>query len=241
MALQWGRATLVGDTFRRIRQSLVTGLLVVAPLALTIWGLFFLVNLADNLIRILPKSLRPEQIVGFPIPGLGLLLVLLILFIVGGLARLYVGRRVIEGYEGFLKRVPVVSSVYAGLKQFLETIFSDNKTAFSQAVVIEYPRKGVYSLAFVTNETSPVRAQPELVSVFLPTTPNPTSGFFLMLPREDIRYLNISTEEAFTMIMSAGLVVKEPLSFRVAEQSEQRERAEAIVSDDQMIDQGDVE
>ena len=232
---------MVGNTFRRIRQSLVTGLLVVAPLALTIWGLFFLVNLADNLLKILPQSLRPEEFFGFPIPGLGLLLVLLILFVVGGLARLYVGRRVIEGYEGFLKRVPIVSSVYAGLKQFLETIFSGNKTAFSQAVLIEYPRKGVYSLAFVTNETSPVEAFPELVSVFLPTTPNPTSGFFLMLPREDVWYLNITTEEAFTMIMSAGLVVKEPLSLRVAKQSEHRERAETVISDDQVIDQGNIE
>ncbi|MAA78659.1 MAG: hypothetical protein CL916_05325 [Deltaproteobacteria bacterium] len=232
---------MVGDNFRRIRQSLVTGILVIAPLALTIWGLFFLVNLADNLLNILPPSLRPEHIVGFPIPGLGLLLVLLILFVVGGLARLYVGRRVIEGYEAFLKRVPVVSSVYAGLKQFLETIFSGNKTAFSQAVLIEYPRSGVYSLAFVTNETSPIQSLPRLVSVFLPTTPNPTSGFFLMLPRKDIRYLDIATEEAFTMIMSAGLVVKEPLAFRVAEQSEKSERAETIIADDQVIDQGDIE
>ena len=232
---------MVGETLRRIRQSLVTGLLVVAPLALTIWGLFFLVNLADNLLKILPRSFRPEHLFGFPIPGLGLLLVLFILFFVGGLARLYVGRRVIEWYESFLKRVPVVSSVYAGLKQFLETIFSDNKAAFSQAVLIEYPRKGIYSLAFVTNETSPIQLLPELVSVFLPTTPNPTSGFFLMIPRADIQYLNITAEEAFTMIMSAGLVLKEPLSFRSVEQSEKSEGAKSIIGDDKMIDQGDIE
>ena len=232
---------MVGETFRRIRQSLVTGLLVIAPLALTIWGLFFLVNLADNLLKILPQTVRPEYIVGFPIPGLGLLLVLLILFIVGGLARLYVGRRVIEGYEAFLKRVPVVSSVYAGLKQFLETIFSGKKTAFSQAVLIEYPRKGVFSLAFVTNENSPIVSYSHLVCVFLPTTPNPTSGFFLMIPREDIRYLNVSAEEAFTMIMSAGLVVKEPLSFCTVDQSEQREGMKPVVANDQMIDQRNTE
>ena len=226
---------------RRIRQSLVTGVLVVAPLALTIWGLFFLVNLADNLLQILPQSIRPEQVFGFPIPGLGLLLVLVILFFVGGLARLYVGRRVIEWYESFLKRVPVVSSVYAGLKQFLETIFSDNKAAFSQAVLIEYPRRGIYCLAFVTNERSPIQSAPELVSVFLPTTPNPTSGFFLMIPRVDIQYLNITTEEAFTMIMSAGLVVNEPLSLRSAEQPEEGKGAEAIVTDDQMINQGNIQ
>ena len=231
---------MVGKFFRRVRKSLVTGLLVVAPLALTIWGLFFLVNLADNLLKILPVSLRPENFFGFPIPGLGLLLVLLILFIVGGMARLYVGRRVIEGYESFLKRLPIVSSVYVGLKQFLETIFSENKAAFSQAVLIEYPRKGVYSLAFVTNEVSAIQSLPQLVSVFLPTTPNPTSGFFLMIPREDIRYLNITTEEAFTMIMSAGLVVKEPLVFRSAKQPEQSERTESVVSNDQMIDERDI-
>lgn len=226
---------------RRIRQSLVTGLLVVAPLAFTIWGLFFLVNLADNLLKILPYSIRPEQVFGFPIPGLGLLLVLAILFFVGGLARLYVGRRVIEWYESFLKRVPIVSSVYAGLKQFLETIFSDNKAAFSQAVLIEYPRRGIYCLAFVTNENSPIQSEPDLVSVFLPTTPNPTSGFFLMIPRVDIQYLNITTEEAFTMIMSAGLVVNEPLSIRSAEQPEECKGTETIITDDQMIKQGDIQ
>ena len=165
----------------------------------------------------------------------------MILFLVGGLARLYVGRRVIEWYESFLKRVPIVSSVYVGLKQFLETIFSNNKAAFSRAVLIEYPRKGVYSLAFVTNETSPIQALPDLVSVFLPTTPNPTSGFFLMIPRCDIHYLDITTEEAFTMIMSAGLVVKEPLSFRRAKESEESKGTEMIITNNQMIDQGDVQ
>ena len=163
------------------------------------------------------------------------------LFFVGGLARLYVGRRVIEWYESFLKRVPIVSSVYAGLKQFLETIFSDNKAAFSQAVLIEYPRRGIYSLAFVTNETSPIHSKPDLVSVFLPTTPNPTSGFFLMIPRVDIQYLNITTEEAFTMIMSAGLVVNEPLSFRSAEQPEEGKGTETLITDDQMINQRDIQ
>ena len=226
--------------FSRIQKSLVTGVLVVAPLALTIWGLFFLVNLADSLLRVLPKALQPETLFGFPIPGLGLFVVATILLVAGGLARLYVGRRVIEWYESLLHRVPIISSVYTGLKKFLETIFSEKKAAFSQTVLIEYPRKGIYSLAFVTNETSAIASEPNLVSVFLPTTPNPTSGFFLMIPRESVRYLDLSTGEAFTMIMSAGLVLEKPLLFR-ADQSQEGKGTKSVISDDDMINKGNVE
>ena len=121
--------------------------------------------------------------IGFPIPGLGIVLTLILLLLFGTIARHYAGRRIIGWYESLLKRVPVISSVYLGLKQLFETLFSHKRERFSQAVVVEYPRKGLYCVAFVTNENSALEGYADLISVFLPTTPNPTSGFFLMVPK----------------------------------------------------------
>jgi uncharacterized membrane protein len=229
------------DFWSRVRSSLVAGVLVLAPLGLTIWGLFFLVDITDSLLRILPKKIQPETLFGFPIPGLGIVLTLVLLLVFGTIARHYAGRRIIGWYESLLKRVPVISSVYLGLKQLFETLFSHKREHFSQAVVVEYPRKGVYCIAFVTNEKSALEGYSDLISIFLPTTPNPTSGFFLMVPKSDLRYLDISIEDAFKMIMSAGLVLPHAIPFRRLEETEKREGAEGIISDNQMIDQRDIE
>lgn len=229
------------EFWSRIRGSLVAGTLVLAPLGLTIWGLIFLVNITDSLLRILPKVIQPERLIGFPVPGLGIVLTLILLLLFGTVARHYAGRRIIGWYESLLKHLPVISSVYLGLKQLFETLFSHKRERFSQAVVVEYPRKGLYCVAFVTNENSALEGYTDLISIFLPTTPNPTSGFFLMVPKSDLRYLDISIEDAFKMIMSAGLVLPHAIPFVGREESEKGEGRIRVISDDQMIDKRNVE
>ena len=203
----------------RIRSDLITGLLVVVPVGITIWVLFALVDLADGLIRALPALLQPETHLGFPIPGLGVLVTMLLVLLVGLGMRYYLGQRVLEGVEGLLARVPLASSIYMGLKQVVQTVAANRGAQFRQVVLVEYPRRDLYCLAFVTNlssfmEVEGVEGTGTLVSIFLPTTPNPTSGFYLLVPQRDLRKVDITVEEAFKLIMSAGIVT--PGGIRVA-------------------------
>jgi uncharacterized membrane protein len=203
----------------RIRSDLITGLLVVVPVGITIWVLFALVDLADGLIRALPAILQPETHLGFPIPGLGVLVTMLLVLLVGLGMRYYLGQRVLEGVEGLLARVPLASSIYMGLKQVVQTVAANRGAQFRQVVLVEYPRRDLYCLAFVTNlssfmEVEGVEGTGTLVSIFLPTTPNPTSGFYLLVPQRDLRKVDITVEEAFKLIMSAGIVT--PGGIRVA-------------------------
>ena len=146
------------------------------------------------------------------IPGMGVLISLMVIALFGYFMRYYAGRRLIQFSESILERLPLVSGVYQGLKQFIETLFSSKGRQFSEVVMIEYPRKGIYCLAFVTNRTDYVKGKGTLVSIFLPTTPNPTSGFFLLIPQDEILSIDISVEEAFKLIMSAGLVAPEQIN-----------------------------
>lgn len=202
-----------------LKNALLTGFLVIAPLGITVWVFTLLLRFADGAILLLPEWARPEAWLGVPIPGLGILLTLLLMAGVGTAMRYYTGRRVVEAYERLLARVPVASGVYQGVKQLIQTLFNARNKHFRQVVLIEYPRRGIYSLAFITNHRTfvdclPECHDPDLVSVFLPTTPNPTSGFYLMVPRRDVRVVDVSVEEAFKLIMSAGIVL--PEGIRVA-------------------------
>jgi len=193
-----------------IRTALLTGVLVLAPLVVTTWVFLKLVGLADGLLLMLPPSIQPEQLVGVPLPGLGVLLTIVVVGTVGYAMRSYTGRRVVEIYERLLARVPGVSNLYQGVKQLFETVFSSKGKNFRQVVLVEYPRRDAWCLAFVTSPRSPVTAEvtgEELVSVFMPTTPNPTSGYYLLVPVRDLRFVDLSVEEAFKLIMSAGIVL----------------------------------
>jgi len=191
------------------RSDLLAGILVLAPLGLTAWVFFGLVGLADGLIRLLPAAARPETYLGFPIPGLGVFLALILVLLTGFTMRYYAGQKVVAWYEVVLGRVPLLSGVYQGLKQLMKTVFRKGGHHFRQVVLLEYPRRGIYCLAFVTNEDPFIRVEGDsqrLISVFLPTTPNPTSGFYLLVPAVDLRKLDMTSEEAFKLIMSAGIV-----------------------------------
>jgi len=193
----------------RFRTDLLAGVLVLAPLGLTAWVFFGLVGIADGLIRLLPAAVRPETYLGFPIPGLGVLLALVLVLLTGLTMRYVAGQTVVGWYESALGRVPLMSGIYQGIKQLVNTVFTQRGQHFRQVVIVEYPRRGIYCLAFVTNEDPYLQvegADPRLVSIFLPTTPNPTSGFYLLVPAQDLRKVNMTSEEAFKLIMSAGIV-----------------------------------
>ena len=195
---------------KRLRRYLVAGLLIWAPLAVTFLLLRFAVNIMDKTLAVIPQQYRPEELLGFHIPGLGVILTFLVLFITGMLAANFVGRYVVGGWEALLDRIPIVRTIYGGAKNFAEIVFSDSNDSFKQVLLIEYPRKGIYSLAFQTSsELGEVqgRTGEAVVCCFVPTTPNPTSGFVIMVPRRDIKVLDMDVDEALKMIISLGVVV----------------------------------
>ena len=203
---------------KRIRRYLVAGILVWAPLAVTYVLLKFAVNIMDRTLRFIPANLRPEillqQLIGSEnpvhIPGLGIILALTVLLLTGFLAANFVGRAFVGGWEALMHRIPVVRSIYSGAKHFAEMVFSDSSQSFKNVLMIEYPRKGLYSLAFQTSsELGEVqgRTGEDVVCCFVPTTPNPTSGFIIIVPRKDITVLDMEVDEALRMIISLGVVI----------------------------------
>jgi uncharacterized membrane protein len=195
---------------KQLRRYLVAGILVWAPLAVTFLLLRFAVNLMDKTLRIIPPQYRPEELLGFHIPGLGIILTFLVLLLTGMLAANFVGRYVVGGWEALLDRIPVVRSIYSAAKNFAEIVFSDSDHSFKRVLLIEYPRRGVYSLAFQTSsELGEVqgRTGEEVICCFVPTTPNPTSGFVLVVPKKDVVILDMEVDEALKMIISLGVVV----------------------------------
>ena len=195
---------------KRLRRYLVAGLLIWAPLAVTYFLLRFAVNLMDKTLAVLPQQYQPEELLGLHIPGLGVTLTFVVLFLTGMLAANFVGRYVVGGWESLLDRIPVVRTIYGGAKNFAEIVFSESNDSFKKVLLIEYPRKGIYSLAFQTSsELGEVQARTgeDVVCCFVPTTPNPTSGFVIMLPRKDVRVLDMEIDEALKMIISLGVVV----------------------------------
>jgi len=203
---------------KRLRRYLVAGILVWAPLAVTYLLLKFAVNIMDRTLRWIPAPYRPEvllqQLLGADnpvhIPGLGIILALSVLLLTGVLAANFVGRAFVGGWESLMDRIPVVRSIYSAAKNFAEIVFSDSSQSFKNVLLIEYPRKGLYSLAFQTaTELGEVqgRTGEEVVCCFVPTTPNPTSGFIIIVPKKDITVLDMDVDEALKMIISLGVVV----------------------------------
>lgn len=195
---------------KRIRRYIVAGILVWLPIGVTLFLLRILVGMLDRSLVLIPEQYRPEEIIGFAIPGLGLLLTLLILLVTGVLAANIVGRSMVGFWESLLERIPVVRSVYSAAKNFAEIVFSDSSQSFKKVLLIQYPRKGLYSLAFQTSsQLGEVqgRTGEEVICTFVPTTPNPTSGVIIIVPRKDVIELDMDVDEALKMIISLGVVV----------------------------------
>ena len=205
---------------KRLRRYLVAGILVWAPLAVTYLLLKFAINIMDRTLRFVPQQYRPEELLGFTIPGLGVILTFVVLLVTGVLAANFVGRAFVGGWESLLDRIPVVRAIYSAAKNFAEVVFSDSSQSFKKVLLIEYPRKGLYSLAFQTaTDLGEIqgRSGEEMVSCFVPTTPNPTSGFIIIVPKKDITVLDMEVDEALKMIISLGVVVPTWSKQRTAE------------------------
>ncbi len=200
-----------------MRRYFIAGLLVWIPLGITLWVLRFIVVTTDQSLSLMPLSWRPQALTGHDLPGFGLLVTLSVVLLTGMIAANYVGRRLLRLGEQVLVHIPVVKSIYGGVKQVSETLFSSEGQAFRQALLVQYPRAGCWTIAFQTGVVGGEvgRALPgEHVSVYVPTTPNPTSGFFLIMPRSDVIELSMSVDNALKYVISMGVVGPEaaPLS-----------------------------
>ena len=201
----------------RIRAYFLAGVLIISPVAITLALAFWLINFVDsNIVPLIPHQWNPDTYlrqyfgVQISIPGLGMLILFVVITLVGWLTAGYVGRMMVRVGENIVQRMPVVRSIYGAVKQIMETLFRNQSQAFRQAVLVEYPRRGLWTIAFVTGEPKgEVKSHlpGTLINIYVPTTPNPTSGFLLFVPREDIIFLSMTVEEAFKMVISGGIVV----------------------------------
>jgi uncharacterized membrane protein len=191
------------------KRYLITGLLIWVPLVITLWVLDLLVSTMDQTLHLLPDALRTEKWLGVHIPGLGVLLTLMIVFLTGLLAANFIGQWLVRFWEGMLARIPVVNSIYNGVKQVSDTLFSPSGQAFRKALLVQWPREGMWTIAFLTGVpgASVTRFLPgDYVSVYVPTTPNPTGGYFVLAKRSDVIELDMTVDEALKYIISMGVV-----------------------------------
>lgn len=193
-----------------IRRYLLSGLLFWLPILVTFWVLRFLANLMDGILKLLPNQYRPDYLLGFHIPGLGIIVTVVLLFFTGMIVANFIGRKLVKLWDGIVLRIPVVRSIYSGVQQVMQTILSPEGKAFRKVILVEYPRKGLWSIAFQTGDGSPeVNAKAsasDMITIFIPTTPNPTSGFLMMVSKQDIHELEMTVDQAFKLVVSLGVV-----------------------------------
>lgn len=194
-----------------MKRYLIAGLLVWVPLGVTVIVIRFLVELMDKTLVWLPEKYQPDTLLGFHLPGIGVVLAVVIVLGTGMIVANLFGRKLVSIWESILAKIPLVRTIYTGVKQILETVFSSGQS-FRKVLLIQYPRKGLWTLAFQSGTTrgeAQARTGSEIVNVFIPTTPNPTSGFFIMVPKEDVIELDMSVDDGLKMIISAGVIVPE--------------------------------
>ncbi len=193
-----------------MKRYLIAGLLVWVPLGITIWVMHFLLSTLDQTLLVIPESLQPERLLGFRIPGLGVVLAFAILLTTGVIAANLLGQRLIRIWENILGRIPFVKTIYSSVKQVSDTMLSDSGNAFRKTLLVQYPHPNSWTIAFLTGTPAPAVSRhfsEEHVSVYVPTTPNPTSGYFVMVPRSQVRELDMSVEEALKYVVSMGVLM----------------------------------
>jgi len=193
-----------------IRKWLLAGLLVLVPLAITFWVLEWIVATLDQTLLILPTAWHPDRLIGFHVPGFGVLLAFFGVLLIGAVTSNFLGRRLVIWWDLLLHRIPIVRSIYSSVKQVSDTLFSENGNAFRKALLVQWPREGVWTIGFQTGTPGGDVANHlpgDFLSVYVPTTPNPTGGYFVMLRREHCIELKMSVDEALTYVISMGVVV----------------------------------
>jgi len=199
-----------------LKKYLMTGLLIWVPLAVTLWVLDLIVTAMDRTLLLLPSGWQPKQLLGFDIPGLGLLLSLLVVVATGMLARNFIGRQLLQWWEGLLARIPIVRSIYSSVKQVSDTMLSPKGNAFRQAVLVEFPQRGQWAIGLVVGAPGPALTRDldeDLLTIFVPTAPNPTSGYTILVPPREVKQLDITVDDALKFVISLGVVT--PVEGRV--------------------------
>lgn len=194
---------------RFLKANLLAGILFLTPIMATFFFLRIFFNWVDELLNFLPARFRPENFLPFPVPGLGLILLFGVLLLTGFLVRNYLGRKLVYTWDRIIETIPLVNKLYLALKQLVDTIFNRSPQDFKRVVLVEFPRKDIYVLGFVTGVATgeiQLKTQRKVINVFVPTTPNPTSGFFLMVPEESLIHMDMSVEEAFKLLVSGGIL-----------------------------------
>ena len=196
-----------------LRRYIIAGLLIWVPLGVTVLVIKLMVDIMDRTLLLLPAAYHPDVLLGLHIPGLGVVLTITVVLITGVVVANFFGRQLVDAWESLLARIPLVRSIYSGAKQVSEPLFSPGGQSFRKVLLIEYPRRGLWTVAFQTGITAgeaQTLTGDEVVNVYMPTTPNPTSGFFLMVPKQDTIELNMSVDEGLKMIISMGVIVPSP-------------------------------
>lgn len=209
-----------------MRKYLIAGLLVWMPLGITILVVRAVVGFLDQILLLLPDEYQPDALFGVHIPGLGVVISVVLVLATGMIVANLLGRRLVALWESLLSRIPLVRTLYAGVKQILEAVFATDGKSFRKVLLVEYPRKGVWSLAFLTSDKLgevQEKTNQAVISVFVPTTPNPTSGFVLMVPENEVIYLDMTVEQGLKMIISLGSVVPDWEKERLQKQSAKTE------------------
>ena len=194
---------------KHIKNYFLTGLLATIPITLTIYILGIFINIMDKGLKYLPPKFHPDTYLPFHIPGLGLIITVILILIIGVITQSFFGRKLVSLGEWIVSKIPLVRNIYIGIKQLVAAIFVENSKAFKRVVMVEYPRKDLWVIAFLTGVTEgevQAKTNKEVVNVFIPTTPNPTSGFYLLVPKKDIINLDMTVEDAFKLIVSGGIV-----------------------------------
>ena len=197
------KKTAKKSIFSKLRNNFIAGIVVLIPIGITLYLTLFIIKLSANLI---PREINPNNYLPFDIPGLEILIAVILITLVGWISLSFLGKKFFELFNNILKRIPILRTIYSAIGQMTET-FTNNQRDQSNVVLIEYPRKGVWAVGFATRENKGVisdKVKEELINVFLPTTPNPTSGFLLMVPKKELIYLDVSFEQASKFIVSAG-------------------------------------
>ena len=196
---------------RNLKSIFFTGLAVVMPVGLTIYIFIFLIEMMDSLVLIVPDRYQPDVFLPFHIPGLGVIVTVALILLCGLIAKSYFGNKIVKMGEGLLDKIPFIRSIYQAIKQIADTMFADRSASFKKVVMFHFPSKSTYSLGFITGViegeiSAKVGNNAQYVSVFMPTAPNPTTGLYMIMPEDELIYLDMSVEEAFTLIISAGIV-----------------------------------
>lgn len=205
-----------GKIAKALKKYLITGVLVWLPIAVTIWAMTYIISAADRLISLLPESWQPQHFWGFNIPGLGIVAATVVLFVTGVFAANVLGRRILGAWDSLLGRIPVVKSIYSSVKKVSESLLSDSSRSFKTPVLVPFPQPGLWTIAFVSGHI-PDKLKGSLpqddnyISVYVPTTPNPTGGYYIMVKKSDVRELDMSVDQALKYVISLGMVMPDDL------------------------------